>query len=541
MAPPVPGATNDQIVFAQSQFSDTGVYSVVVANAEATVTSGDAALAVKPPNPGDLDYSYAWGGSIIGALLAMALQPDGKVLIAGSFSTVHGAFRGSIARLNADGTTDQTFMNGLSGANYSVVRSVAVRSDGDIIIGGEFTTINGVGRVHIARLNADGTLDSDSEISGADGYVYAIAAQVDGSTLIGGGFTSINGTTRNSIARLDAAGALDSGFQDGLSGLNGAVYSIALQRDGKVLIGGRFTTVNGVSRNNLARLNTDGTLDTTFQNGLAGPDYIIESIAVQSDGKVLIGGLFNTVNGVSRNSIARLNPDGALDSDFQTRLLLGTGVSSIVVQHDGKVLIGGDFNMQNGSSRNGIGRLNGDGTLDSTFQNGLLGASRVFSIAVQNDGKVLIGGAFDSVNVYRFSNLARLNADGTPDRGFQSDVSGFPFPGVSSVAVQSDGKVVIGGEFSAVNGVPMANVARLWGSADIPLQIKTFERTGGEVNLSWYAVSNRTYRVQYEGSSSATNWVDLAGDVSATGVIASKTDATLTDAGQRFYRVVLLP
>ena len=111
---------------------------------------------------------------------------------------------------------------------------------------------------------------------------------------------------------------------------------------------------------------------------------------------------------------------------------------------------------------------------------------------------------------------------------------------INSVAVQSDGKVLIGGFFSSVNGVPAPYIARLWGT-EFPPQIKSINRGGADVNLSWHAISNRTYRVQYSGSLSATNWTDLAGDISATGATASKSDTTPADASQRFYRVVLLP
>jgi uncharacterized delta-60 repeat protein len=102
--------------------------------------------------------------------------------------------------------------------------------------------------------------------------------------------------------------------------VNGRVYSLTVQPDGRIVIGGEFTTVNGVSRNFVARLNADGSLDTTFLSGLAGPDDSVQSLAVQSDGHVLIGGFFTTVGGVSRNNVARLNADGSLDTTFQNGL-----------------------------------------------------------------------------------------------------------------------------------------------------------------------------------------------------------------------------
>ena len=153
-------------------------------------------------------------------------------------------------------------------------------------------------------------------------------------------------------------------------------------------------------------------------------------------------------------------------------------------------------------------------------------------------------GQFTKVNGVGRNSIARLNSDGTLDAGFQNGLSGVTWNSgaarVESLAVQSDGKVLIGGDFWTVNGAPATYFARLWG-ADLPPLVKSVNRSGADVNLSWYAISNRTYRVQYNGNLSATNWTDLAGDVSAASATASKTDSTLSNASQRFYRVVLLP
>ena len=180
--------------------------------------------------------------------------------------------------------------------------------------------------------------------------------------------------SRNHIARLNADGSLDGTFLNGLAGANSFVRALAVQPDGRVLIGGEFTTVNGASRNRIARLNVDGSLDTTFLNGLAGADSLVRSLAVQPDGRVLIGGSFATVNGVSRNRTARLNADGSLDATF----LIGVaGVDSLVcslaLQDDGRVLIAGNFTTVNEVSRNRIARLNASGSLDTSFLNGFNG------------------------------------------------------------------------------------------------------------------------------------------------------------------------
>ncbi len=465
---PIIGATDDQIVLAHAQFSDAGLYSVVISNPEGSVTSVDAALTVKAQKGGDLDYSFAWGGSINGPVRSIAVQPDGKVLMAGEFTTTHGAIRRGIARLNADGTTDHTFMNalfGVAGADLPTVYAIALQSDGKALIGGNFTSVNGVGRTNIARLNADGSLDAGFQngLLGTDGAVYSVAVQSDGKVLVGGLFSRVNRVNRGGIARLETDGRLDSSFQDRQSGTEGGVYSLAVQPEGKVLVGGGFTSVNGVSRGNIARLNADGTLDSGFQNGLSGADSIVFSISLQNDGKVLLGGGFRMVNGVSRGNIARLNADGSLDNFFQDGLAGAErdGVFSVLGQSDGRVLIGGLFATVNGVGRNHIARLNADGTLDGSFQNELAGTDgSVASIAVQSDAKVLLGGTFASVNGVIRRNMARLNADGTLDSGFENGVAG-PDGTVSAIARQSDGKLLVGGRFGSVHGVSRGGIARL--------------------------------------------------------------------------------
>ncbi|MCI0748499.1 MAG: hypothetical protein L0Y58_24085 [Verrucomicrobia subdivision 3 bacterium] len=487
---PILGATNDQIVLAQSRFSEAGQYSVAVSNAESGLTSASAGLTVNPPAGGDLDYSFAWGGSINGPIRSVAVQPDGRIMIAGEFWTVNGAVRGNVARLNADGTTDHTFMNGLSGASSSVYSAV-VQSDGKILIGGYFAMVNGVNRHGIARLNADGTLDPGflNGVAGTDVLgVNAIAVQSDGKVVIGGPFSTVNGVRRNRIARLNADGTLDTGFQNGLSGADKWVRAVAVQNDGKILIGGDFATVNGADRNCLARLNADGTLDTSYQYGppgaFLGANNPVYSVALLADDKAIIAGRFDVINGASRRYIARLNIDGSVDSSFQNGLP-GVGpfsgatvVYSVAVQSDGKVVLGGHFSTVNGVNRNGIARLNADGTLDSGFQNGLSGSTdgeldpyygpAVYSVAVQSDGKVLIGGYFKMVNGESRYGIAQLNGDGTLDRSFQNGVSkvdshlfGDFYANVNSVAVQSDGKVILGGRFSTVHGVSRNGIARV--------------------------------------------------------------------------------
>jgi uncharacterized delta-60 repeat protein len=409
---------------------------------------------------GTLDTDFNPGTGANNTVWTVAVQPDGKIVIGGAFTTVDGTTRNRIARLNADGTLDTSFGNGLAGAS-STVRAVAVQSDGKVVIGGDFTSVNGITINRVARLNADGSLDATFDPgTGASSTVNVLAVQSDGKVVIGGFFTTVNGTARNQIARLNADGTLDTSFGNGLAGAGDTVQAVAVQSDGKIVIGGGFTTVNGVSRERIARLNADGTLDTSFGNGLAGAGSGVEAVAVQSDGKIVIGGWFTTVNGVSRNRIARLNADGTLDTSFGDGLAgANNTVYAVAIQSDGKIVIGGNFTSVNGTTINRVARLNADGTLDTGFNPGTGANFPVWTVAIQSDGKIVIGGNFTSVNGTTINRVARLNADGTLDTDFDPGTGANNT--VNAVAIQSDGKVVIGGDFTSVNGITINRVARL--------------------------------------------------------------------------------
>lgn len=339
-----------------------------------------------------------------------------------------------------------------------VVQVTVVQPDGKILIGGEFNSVLGVARNNIARLNVDGTLDLDfnPNASGAvsNGAVLSIAVQADGKVLAGGYFTNIGGQTRNRIARLDAVtGAADATFN-----LNAtspaidatAVLSIKAQSDGKILVGGVFTNIGGQTRNNIARFNSDGTLDTTF-NPNANSDVF--SIAVQADGKVLIGGGFNTVGGQERNFIARLNTDGTLDTAFNPDA--NDSVFSIAVQADGKILVGGNFTNIGGQERNFIARLNTNGTLETAFNPDADDA--VLSIVVQSNGKILVGGFFTNIGGQARNFIARLTSTNGAADNFNPNAGSL----VYTIALQANNKVLVGGFFTNIGDQPLNLFARL--------------------------------------------------------------------------------
>ena len=409
---------------------------------------------------GTLDTSFGSAVGLDSTVKEIVLQPDGKILIIGDFLAFDGISRKNIARLNADGTLDTTFNPG-NGANG--IETIAVQADGKILIGGYFSTYNFTSRSCFARLNSDGTLDTTFNLgTGFNGSVRKIIPQSNGKMVIGGSFTSYNGIAKNSMARLNSDGTLDNSLDSG-TGANESIYSITVKTNGKILTGGNFTTFNTALIGRLAQLNEDGTIDTTFLNpgGFgSGSNQSIDRMALQADGKILITGEYITsYNGILRKRLARLNSDGTLDTTFNP----GTGPSStvytIATQNDGKILIGGRFGNYNGISRNGIARLNTDGTLDTTFNIGTGVNNNIYSIAVQNDGKILISGLFTSFNGVSRNRFARLNTDGTLDTAFDPGVG--PDNVIYSIVTQADGQIIIAGNFKKYNGTSKECIARL--------------------------------------------------------------------------------
>jgi uncharacterized delta-60 repeat protein len=404
---------------------------------------------------GDVDLSFDPGSGVNGEVNAVALQPDGKVIIAGYFSTVRGFQRFKVARLNADGSGDSSFNPTASVPDLSnvdwVVSAVALQPDGKVLIGGSF--IIGNNNFGIARLNSNGSFDASFNPGfGVQASVASIAVQPDGKVLIGGG-VFIGGTNITGVARLNSNGSFDSSFSSAIG--YGSAYCVALQPDGKVLVGGSWYIADGV-RFCIARLNANGSVDSSFNPG-RGPDSSVHSILLQANGKILLGGAFTSVNGTNRNGIARLNVDGSLDIGFSPGAgvnSLNPEVRSIVAQSDGKVLIGGNFLTGSNTNRTSIARLNVNGSLDDTFNPDL--GNVVLSIALQPDGRILAGGHATGASQNR---IARFNGDGNPDDSFQAgSVLEMSF---SSLVVQPDNKVLLGGPLTYVSGTNRNGSIRL--------------------------------------------------------------------------------
>ncbi|MFP9100387.1 fibronectin type III domain-containing protein, partial [Flavobacterium sp. RHBU_24] len=410
---------------------------------------------------GSIDPTFDPGLGADGIIYSVALQADGKIVIGGAFTTYGGEARNYIARLNADGSLDSTFVPGTGGNNY--VQAVAVQADGKILAGGLFTMFNGFSANRIVRLASSGDVDDTfTTNTGASAIVRAIAIQNDNKILIAGDFTTYNGTTRNRIARLTTTGTLDTTFAPA-SGANSAIYSVNLQTDGKILIGGSFTTFNGTSRKSAARINTDGSLDTTFTVGTGGND-IVRYIMAQTDGKILVGGNFTYFSGiVNAHRLARLLSNGVVDTAFTTGSGYGPAdaVYSIVQRADGKLVVTGAFVNYNIKKRDCVAAINTDGSLDLGFNNisGVGSGNYLEEVALQPDGKILLAGSITQYNEVPYNRIVRTNSDGSIDTSFNIGTGADGSIGV--VVVQPNGKILIGGDFTHFNGVSRNKIARL--------------------------------------------------------------------------------
>ncbi|KAF2511345.1 T9SS type A sorting domain-containing protein [Flavobacterium foetidum] len=394
------------------------------------------------------------------SVYTITLQSNGKLIMGGDFNTFQGVRNDYLISLNVDGSRDSSFSkgNGLS----NLVNTIAIQSDNKILAGGKFTTHNEASQNYIIRYNSDGSKDSSFNIeNGFNGFVNTINQQTDGKVIVGGAFTKYKNENNYALIRLNADGSKDSSFSTGTTGFNSTVNCTAIQPDGKILVGGLFNFYQNVSQNRLIRLNSDGTKDVSFNIG-TGFDAEILSLCLQTDGKIIVGGKFKNYQGTSQNYLIRLNADGSKDNTFN----IGTGfgsqyslgdVLSIVVQSDGKIIIGGRFEFYQGKTNNYILRLNSDGSIDTTFKSNTGFSYYVNSIALQTDGKIIVAGQFSLYNNYAANRIARLNPDGSIDTTFTGSsfslvynyISENDKVGLNSIALQKDGKIVLGGAFSS--------------------------------------------------------------------------------------------
>ncbi len=333
----------------------------------------------------------------------VATQPDGKVIVGGFFTAINGISRNKFARLNPDGSVDTSFDPG-TGFN-SVPLSILVLADGKMLVMGTFSLFNGATVSKIIRLNDNGSVDGSFNTSITGSGVFSGAIQADGKIVIVGSFSTVNGVGRTGIARIDSNGSVDETFNPVLELSSGAgVTTVVAEPNGKISFAGRFTTVNGISKPNLARVDSTGAIDATFNPG-GVPDS--NCMYRQPDGKYVF------LSGNSGNqSINRRNSDGSPDATFVGPIFSRQGgslnLNSVLLRPDGSMLVGGSFDLVGGTPRFNLVRLGPSGALDAVFLPAGTNAL-VYSIAAAGPGKVMIGGNFTSVENISRPGIVRLN------------------------------------------------------------------------------------------------------------------------------------
>ena len=492
----------------------------LLAGGEFTVLSGQTAIRLgRVLANGAADPSFDAGSGLNTTVSVLALQPDGAVLVGGGFSQFNGATANGLTRVlglsaaaggelefsatdyrvsesqpnvtievRRNGTTTGTVSvnyatsNGTANAGDYTGQSgkltfgpgetkktftIPIRADttveddetvnltlsaptGEAVLGGQRTAVLTIVNDDVST--AVGAADTRF-VGGSYGPIYAAAVQPDSKIVVVGDFAGLVGGSRVRIGRLNSDGTVDNSFNPS-AWLDSPVNTVAVQPDGRILVGGSFTVVNGVTRNRLARFNSDGSLDTTFNPG-AGPNSTVYTLLVQPNGDIYVGGAFSAYNGDNRGYLVRIYGDGSLDPDFKP--LVNAPVWALTAAPDGRLVLGGEFTSVLGTTRVRVARLNIDGTLDLGFDPATGPNSTVRALAVQADGRVMIGGHFTSVSAVGYNYLCRLGNDGLPDLTYV----GSPNNVVYALALQADGRLLVGGEFTVMDGVAASHLTRL--------------------------------------------------------------------------------
>lgn len=461
---------------------------------------------------GSIDTTFSIGTGFDDAIEAIAIQLDGKIVVGGSFLNYNGTPQNRIVRLNINGAVDSSFLSGtgfsngivhaihstssgiLVGGSFSgtykstaVNRLVLLNSNGTVntnfvigagpssatvyslcesidsfFVGGSFSVFDDLKQGKLAKISTVGELDSGYLTAGVgfDKAVDKIVPLVNGSYIAFGSFTQFNGKSINRMVKLTSKGDLDTTFNPNQSGFDNTVKEVMVLPDGKLLVAGNFTKYNDIAVKRMVRLNSDGSIDTSFNVG-SGFNYMVYALALQPDGKIIVAGSFTSYNGVSVKKVIRLQQNGDLDTSFNIGTNPDATPNLLLIQPDGKILAGGDFTTFNGVGSNKLIRLNSNGSVDFSFSVGTGFVGTVYTIALQNDGRILVGGSLSKYNGQTIGKIIRLNSNGTSDATFNSG-TGFSGSAVRSIVVQSNGRILVGGSFSGnYKGTSVKRMLRL--------------------------------------------------------------------------------
>lgn len=417
-------------------------------------------------NNGSIDNSFVTGSGFNDRVTSLLLQPDGKVIVAGRFSTYNGTSVSRIIRLKANGTLDNTFSSAIS----PIPHQIALLADGKIIV-----AHSGSEAIQLTRLNSNGSVDSTyngnipvEDPDGVDYYLpraWTLLALSDGKVLVGGAYSFGNSPDMSFLLRADANGYVDTTFHNPYpDGTGGSVQTLQLQSDGKIIVGGSDNlSFDGLERTSahLIRLLPNGTIDNTFEHKSVEQLFAhgVYTTVIQQDGKIIAAGLFSELNTYAAPNIARVNTDGSRDITFNKISAANGTITASAVQANGRIVIGGNFSAYRNKSRSHIARLRENGTLDNSFDPGTGTNGTVTAIAVQPNGKIVIAGNFTTYNNQSVPGIVRVNSNGSIDASFNIGTGADGV--IHSLNVQSDNKIILTGDFDIINGDNRIGIARL--------------------------------------------------------------------------------
>lgn len=401
------------------------------------------------------DVSFKVQNGTNGTISDIFSTPDGNYLLVGNFSNFEG--KAALAPVNGIVLISRNgeFQSSLQAQKGSTgfIQSITQREDGKYMVGGLFTSFNNrKGIFGITRLNSNGSLDTAvvnvinlTPLQAEKGRdtVAAFNGGVDGSILTTfvrdnkitaiGNFNNyahifyerstrdtkvLDVTKMNSLVRMKEDGTMDSTFnfnpvtRQGYAGVNGEITDALMQADGKIIIAGKFTSYNGSAVSNIARVNTDGSLDQTFKVGSGADDGIISMRVNKLTNKIMLAGLFKSFNGIVSDGVVMLNADGAVDGSFKFGAILGGRPSFAAQLNNGKIVVSGGFNKYNNIIRQGFMILNADGTLAGGYNNTGAFQGQIWKLvettsALGNPAIIIVGSIYKFDN-QRVGNIVRI-------------------------------------------------------------------------------------------------------------------------------------
>ena len=412
-------------------------------------------------------------------------------------------------------------------SRFSHINSITLQADGKVVVGGFFTMVGGQPRTNIARLHPDGSLDQSFNAWTPQWYsVTHLAVQSDGRILVVGNFPSLNGQARLGFGRLNADGSLDSAFNPQLDDL---VACVAAEKGGKIVIGGYFTTVNGQPRQGLARLNSNGSLDIGYDPFV---NAVVTDFAMKPDGTTVFAKRELSSDNVR---MVCVSPKGYANFCFEDEVERSDdSLSAFAVQSDDNI-------VQCLRDEVSYFRRLTPGGVDPTFRvDAGLWAHR---LVVQPDGKILAAGG--NTNYWYPPEVAaswvlyRLNADGSVDNAFQPRIDSASGIGVIDMIVQPDGKILVGGSFTSLNGQPRNNLGRIIPTVRSPRLASAARSSDGAYQFSFTNADRAAFAILATTNVAlpVAQWEVLGAPLPVGGGLYQFTDPTASTHTRRFYQL----